>query len=68
MRLRAVIFDDEPLMRQLLWSLLDRRGYEVFTFPDPVMFKTRLRTDSVGNAFLFVEQMKTTEFLRDDSS
>jgi DNA-binding response OmpR family regulator len=35
MRLRAVIFDDEPAMRQVLWALCDRRGYEVFTFPDP---------------------------------
>jgi len=35
MRLRAVIFDDEPVMRQVLWALCERRGYEVFTFPDP---------------------------------
>ena len=35
MRLRALIFDDEPLIRRLLWSICDRRGYEVFTFPDP---------------------------------
>jgi CheY-like chemotaxis protein len=35
MRRRAVVFDDEPLMRQLLWAVFDRRGYEVFTFPDP---------------------------------
>jgi DNA-binding response OmpR family regulator len=35
MRLRALIFDDEAVMRQLLWTLCDQRGYEVFTFPDP---------------------------------
>lgn len=35
MRLRAIVFDDEPLMRQLLWAVFDRRGYEVFSFPDP---------------------------------
>ncbi len=35
MRLRAVIFDDDASLRQVLWSLCDRRGYEIFTFPDP---------------------------------
>ncbi|RJP85572.1 MAG: response regulator [Desulfobacteraceae bacterium] len=35
MTLRALIFDDEPAIRQLLWSLFDGRGYEVFTFPNP---------------------------------
>jgi len=35
MRLRAVILDDEAGIRQTLWFLCDRRGYEVFTFPDP---------------------------------
>jgi DNA-binding response OmpR family regulator len=35
MRLRAIVFDDEPLMRQLLWAVFDQRGYEVFSFPDP---------------------------------
>ena len=35
MRRRAVIFDDEALIRFTLWHLLDGRGYEVFTFPDP---------------------------------
>ena len=35
MRLRAVVLDDEPIIRQLLWTLCDRRGYEVLTFPDP---------------------------------
>ncbi len=35
MRLRAVIFEDDAALRQVLWSLCDRRGYEVFTFPDP---------------------------------
>lgn len=35
MRLRGLIFEDEALLRQLLWTILDRRGYEVFTYPDP---------------------------------
>ena len=35
MRLRAVIFEDEPSIRWTLGFLCDRRGYEVFTFPDP---------------------------------
>jgi len=35
MRRRAVIFDDNDLIRFALRTLLDRRGYEVFTFPEP---------------------------------
>jgi len=35
MRHRAVVLDDNPTIRKLLWALFDRRGYEVFTFPDP---------------------------------
>jgi len=35
MAFRALIFDDEPAIRQMLWSLFDSRGYEVFTFPNP---------------------------------
>lgn len=35
MRHRAVIFDDEALVRFALWKLFDGRGYEVFTFPEP---------------------------------
>ena len=35
MKLRVLIFDDDGEIRQLLWTLSDRRGYEVFTFPDP---------------------------------
>ena len=37
MRNRVLIFDDQEGIRQLLWSLFDRRGYEVFTFPHPAM-------------------------------
>ena len=37
MRNRVLIFDDQEGTRQLLWSLFDRRGYEVFTFPHPAM-------------------------------
>ena len=35
MRRRAVIFDDNDLIRFTLWHLFDQRGYEVFTFPEP---------------------------------
>ena len=35
MRRRAVIFDDDSLIRYALWDLFDGRGYEVFTFPEP---------------------------------
>ena len=35
MRKRAVIFDDDELIRSVLWLFFDRRNYEVFTFPYP---------------------------------
>ncbi len=35
MKYRVLIFDDEKTIRQMLWSLFDNRGYEVFTFPNP---------------------------------
>jgi DNA-binding response OmpR family regulator len=35
MRRRAVIFDDNEFLRSYLWQFFDRRGYEVFTFPEP---------------------------------
>jgi CheY-like chemotaxis protein len=35
-RPRAVIVDDDPLVRRFLRTILDRRGYEVLTFADPV--------------------------------
>ena len=35
MRRRAVIFDDNDLIRRNLWYFFDQRGYEVFTFPEP---------------------------------
>lgn len=35
MRLRALVFDDDAVARRMLWFLLDSRGYEVFTFPNP---------------------------------
>jgi len=33
---RALIFDDDKEIRQILWSFLDKKGYEVFAFPHPV--------------------------------
>ena len=35
MNYRAFIFDDQKDIRQVLCSLFDRRGYEVFSFPHP---------------------------------
>jgi CheY-like chemotaxis protein len=35
MNYRALIFDDEAEIRKILWTILDSRGYEVFTFPHP---------------------------------
>ena len=35
MSYRALIFDDQKEIRQMLWALFDSRGYEVFTFPHP---------------------------------
>jgi DNA-binding response OmpR family regulator len=35
MRRRAVIFEDDALIRFALWRLFDDRGYEIFTFPEP---------------------------------
>lgn len=32
---RVLIFDDDEAIRQMLWTLFDKRGYEVFTFPHP---------------------------------
>jgi DNA-binding response OmpR family regulator len=34
-RRRAVILDDNDLIRRSLWYFFDQRGYEVFTFPEP---------------------------------
>ena len=34
-RYRAVIFDDNSVIRRVLESFLGHLGYEVFTFPDP---------------------------------
>ena len=35
MRRRAVVFDDEALIRFTLWKFFDERGYEVLTFTHP---------------------------------
>jgi len=32
---RAVIFEDDEVVRSMLWLFFDRRKYEVFTFPYP---------------------------------
>ena len=43
MKLRVLIFDDDPTMRQLLWLVCDQRGYEVFTFPEPGLCPLRAK-------------------------
>lgn len=35
MRLQAVVFDENPLMRRLLRTVFDQREDDVFTYPDP---------------------------------
>ena len=35
MKLRALIFDDDPLVCSLLELILENRGYEVVAFQDP---------------------------------
>jgi CheY-like chemotaxis protein len=35
MKIRALIFDDDALILALLKEVLERRGYEVFTFSEP---------------------------------
>ena len=32
---RVLIFDDDNMIRKILWEYFDRRQYEVFTFPHP---------------------------------
>jgi DNA-binding NtrC family response regulator len=35
MKIRALVFEDEPNLRELLVRILERRGYEVFAFEHP---------------------------------
>ena len=37
MQLRALIFEDEAALRDMLRTLFDQRGYEVLTYPDTGM-------------------------------
>jgi DNA-binding response OmpR family regulator len=36
-KIRALIFDDNKIIRDLLASILEERGYEVFAFEDPAL-------------------------------
>jgi len=36
-KLRILLFEDEPLLRQLLVSLLEGRGYDVLAFAEPLL-------------------------------
>jgi len=36
-KIRALIFDDSEIIRDLLTRLLEKRGYEVFGFEDPAL-------------------------------
>lgn len=35
MRIRILVFDDDPAIRQVFQTLCDHRGYEVLTFAEP---------------------------------
>ena len=37
MRIRAIVFDDNEAIRSFLQRLLEKRGYDVFTFPTPAV-------------------------------
>lgn len=37
MKPRILLFEDNDILRSTLEYIIDGRGYEVFTFPDPVM-------------------------------
>ena len=32
---RVLVFDDDEVIRKILWMFFDDRGYEIFTFPHP---------------------------------
>ncbi len=36
MRLRAFVFDDDEELRRMIASILERRGYEVFSYSEPL--------------------------------
>ena len=46
MKLRVAVFDENDTNRYWLWEVLDERGYEVFTFPDPGLCINNLRPDT----------------------
>ena len=46
MKLRVAVFDKNDTNRYWLWEVLDERGYEVFTFPDPGLCLNNLRSDA----------------------
>lgn len=53
MNIRVFVFDEDPQIRSLLWRLLDERGYEVFTFPNPSLcplYETRQCICPLNNA------------------
>jgi len=46
MKLRVAVFDKNDTNRYWLWEVLDERGYEVFTFPDPGLCINSLGPDT----------------------
>ncbi|MFB3785891.1 MAG: response regulator [bacterium] len=53
MNIRAIVFDEDPQIRSLLWRILDERGYQVFTFPNPSLcplYETRQCICPLNNA------------------
>lgn len=47
MKLRVAVFDDNDTNRYWLREVMDERGYEVFTFPDPGLCLNNLRPDMI---------------------
>ena len=44
-RRRAIIYDDEPVVLEMLAMFLSRRGYEVHSFPEPVLCPIFMNND-----------------------
>jgi CheY-like chemotaxis protein len=44
MKLRAIVFDDDAVLRRMLREICETRGYEVFDFPDPKICPLHVRS------------------------
>ncbi|ODS31231.1 MAG: two-component response regulator [Candidatus Scalindua rubra] len=45
MRIRAVVLDDEDVIRDLIYDILKKRGYEVYAFSEPFFCPTYLDSE-----------------------